>query len=435
MNAASTSSDHSDPAAGDWDSVGIVLAALVFMFPSLVATTGGGGSYVYALLLAAGLVWGRGWRELDRGEALLLLSLGGAFLAMALSLVNTADIGLGLARMERYARIASIALIFPMFRRKGRSLHRSLGLGAILATLVMAGQAWVQVEYLGLEQAMGFYHPIVFGDLAILWGCLGVLFALTAMQGWTAWLMASVAAGAATYASVLSQARGGWLFVPVFLVVLGWMFRSHGPSNRGLRRGVAMVVLSGVVIGLWQSEPIVDRVRLAASDLRTFTEDPAAETSWGIRLNLWRNSLLLAREHPVIGSGLGDFQHEMREMVEDGRSWNPWVADYAHAHSIYFDALANAGLVGLMATVLAYLVLPFRFFGGILSTVQTSRGRFSAMGGLVTVLAFATFGLSEALWTRNPFVNTYVLCMAVFLAGLAREASSPVRLDPHDPVG
>jgi O-antigen ligase len=76
---------------------------------------------------------------------------------------------------------------------------------------------------------------------------------------------------------------------------------------------------------------------------------------------------------------------------------------------------------------MAYLVLPFWFFGGMVSTVQPSRGRFLAMGGVVTVLAFATFGFSEALWTRNPFVNTYVVCIAVFLGGLSSGTSSRSR--------
>jgi O-antigen ligase len=427
MSASFTGRDRSPTEDRAWDLVAAVLAILVFLFPVLVATTDGGGSYVYVLLLAAGLWWGRGWSELDRREWVLIVGLGAGLLAMGLGMVNSADVGFGLSRLERFGRIASIALIFLMFRRRGLALDRSLGFGAIVGTLVMAGQAWYQVEWLGQEQARGAYHPIVFGDLALLWGALGVLFALMVMRGWTGWLTAGVAAGAATYASVLSQARGGWLFVPLFLVVLVWMVRSAGPSTRWQVRGIAAVVLSGVLIGLWQSEPIVERVQLAGHDLRTFSEDPAAQTSWGIRLNLWRNSLLLAREHPLVGAGLGDFPRHMREMVEDGRSWNPWVADYTHAHSIYFDALATAGILGLAGTVMAYLVLPFWFFGGMVSTVQPSRGRFLAMGGVVTVLAFATFGFSEALWTRNPFVNTYVVCIAVFLGGLSSGTSSRSR--------
>jgi O-antigen ligase len=411
------------PEARGWDLVAIVLAALVFLFPILAATTSGGGSYVYVLLLAAGLWWGWGWREMDRRESALAVGLGVAFLAMALGLIHTDDVGSGLSRMERFGRIASIVLIFLALRRRGLGLDRALGAGAVAATLVMAGQAWYQVERAGGEHASGAYHPIVFGDLALLWGALGVLFALVVIRGWTGWLTAGAAAGAATYASVLSQARGGWLFVPVFLVVLGWMARSFDPSGRWRLRGITAVVLSGAVIGVWQAEPIVERVRLGAHDLRTFAEEPDAETSWGIRLNLWRNSLLLAREHPLVGAGLGDFQAHMREMVQDGRSWNPWVADFAHAHSIYFDALATAGILGLTATVVAYLVLPFWFFGGMVSAVQPARETFLALGGVVTVLAFATFGLSEALWTRNPFVNTYVVCMAVFLGGLSGEAA------------
>jgi O-antigen ligase len=412
------------PAGGDRSASRIALSVLVFLFPVVVATTNGGGSYVYVLLLAAGLVRGWDWRGLERRDIVLLAGLGAALCAMALGLFNTVDVRLGLARLERYVRIASIAPIYLLFRRGGFPLHRPLGAGAILATVVMAGQAWYQVRHLGQDRAAGAYHHLVFGDLAVLWGCLGVLFALIVLRGRASWLAAAATAAAAAYASTLSLARGAWLFAPVFLAVLVWMLRSHGPAGRALRRGIAAVVVSGVAVGLWQREPIVDRVRLAASELREVGEDPAAETSLGIRVHLWRASLLLAREHPVVGAGLGDFQHHVREMVRDGRSPSPWVAHYAHAHSIYLDALANAGLVGLLGTVIGYLMLPLWTFAGAASTARSAGGRYCAMGGIVTVLAFATFGLSEALWTRNPFVNTYVVCIAVFLAGLSWDTSN-----------
>ena len=51
------------------------------------------------------------------------------------------------------------------------------------------------------------------------------------------------------------------------------------------------------------------------------------------------------------GTGLDDFHTAAHRMAEDHVSWRPGVANYGHAHSIYFDPRANGGLLlGLFAT-------------------------------------------------------------------------------------
>lgn len=398
--------------------VGAALAVLVFVFPSVAVTTNGGGSYIYVLLLGGGLVWGRGWRTLESRERLLLTGFLAVFLVMTLGLVNTEDVSTGVKRLERFARIASVAPVYLLVRRVDRPLHRALGAGAVLGSFAMAAQAWYQVERLGEDRAIGAYHHILFGDLALLWGCLAILFLFFRIRGWTGLLAASGAVAAATYAALLAEARGPWLFAPVFLATVSWAYGREWLADRRLRRGTAAVALSAALIVAWQGESLGRRVELAVADLRSYAEDPGAENSWAIRINLWRNTLLLVREDPLLGEGPGDFQHRMRDMVADGRSHNRAVVDYSSAHSIYFDALANAGILGLVAMFAAYLVVPFWIFAGAARSLRAPEGRFSAVAGMTTVLAFATFGLSEALWTRNPFVNTYVVCVVVLLAGL-----------------
>lgn len=393
-------------------------AALVFIFPVVVATTNGGGSYVYTLLVLPALYYGRHWQNLSLWERRILLGFVVALIAMSLSFINSEDIRQGLKYLERYLRFVLMIPVYLMMRRYSLALGRELGVGAIVACVVMAVQGGYQVSWVGHEFASGYYHKIVFGDLAVLWGALAVIFALTMARGGLGIGIAAISASAALYASVLSQTRGSWLFVPVFILTLLWMYRKELLANRQMVLAGFVVMLALMSFGIWKSDRFVQGVERGAEDLRIFMQDPSAGTSWGIRLNLWRNTLLIVEGNPLLGTGLGDFHQDMRAMAADGRSWSTAVEDFGHAHSIYFDALANAGLVGLAATVVTYLLLPFMAFVRGLRRAVTSEQRFYAMGGLVTVLAFATFGLSEALWARNPFVNTYIICIVVFLAGV-----------------
>lgn len=396
-----------------------VLSVLVFLFPPLVATTDGGGSYIGAILLLLSFVYGRGWRSLAKDEKRIMLWFSAGLLAMILSMVNTQHAHLyeGFKYLARYLRLALIVPIYLMVRRFGFRFGKEFAFGAVAATVVMALQAWYQVGWEHEPLASGYYHKIVFGDLAVFWGAVAVVFALIMMRGWQRGMVVAVATMASLYASVLSVTRGSWLFVLLFLIVLAVISIRKVRFNRRSLAAMAMgvVVVCGIVS--WQWGRLDGGVMLGVDDLKTFMTDPGAPTSWGIRLNLWRNTLLLAKEHPLLGVGLGDFHAEMRRMAADGESWSKAVADYGHAHSIYFDPLANGGLIALAATFTGYLLLPFLMFRRLLVEAESAEGRFYALGGVLTVMAFATFGLSEALWHRNPFVNSYVVSIIVFLSG------------------
>lgn len=396
-----------------------LLSILIFLFPPLVATTDGGGSYIGALLLLLSFIYGRRWNALSHIEKRVLLGFCAGLMAMTLSLVNTEHAHLyeGVKYLDRYLRLALIVPVYLMFRRLDSAFGRPLASGAVVAALVMAAQAWYQVGWLHEDVASGFYHKIVFGDLAVFWGSVAVVYGLTLLQG--RWRLATItiATLGSLYASVLSETRSAWLFVLVFLIML-LIFSAQ--YIRFDRRTLAVVVLGGAVIaaGLaWKWTWLERGISNGADDLTTFMSNPSAPSSWGTRLNLWRNTLLLVKEHPLLGVGLGDFHAEMRRMAADGESWSKDVAKYGHAHSIYFDPLANGGLVALVATFVGYLLMPFLMFRRFLAAAQSPEERFYALGGLLTVLAFATFGLSEALWHRNPFVNTYVVCIVVFMSG------------------
>lgn len=391
----------------------LLVKILVFLFPVLVATAGA-GSYILFLLVLPALFYGRGWSSLHGWERRLLWGYAIAFLVISLSLINAEELREGLKALDRYFRIALIIPLYLMFRRMGWSMGRELALGAMVAGFVMLGQAIYQVEWLLLPSAIGHYHKIIFGDLAVLWAAVVALFAMIAVKHPFARLLFAVSVVAAIYASLLSQARGGWLFIPPFIVVLLWL----QCGRLRLRRGWVIMALLIVAVGAMQVEQVNRGVMQGIDDLQLYAANPAAGSSWGDRLNLWRNSLLLLQDHPLLGTGLGDFQVDMERLVKDGIARNRRIVAFTHAHSIYFDTLAKGGILGFLATVTAYLILPFLAFWRGLRGVDEPWQRFYALGGVMFIAAFATFGLSEGLWTRNAFVNTYVICLVVFMAGM-----------------
>jgi O-antigen ligase len=394
-----------------------LVRALVFLFPITVATVGW-GSAIFMLLLLPALYYGRGWSSLGLWERRLLIGYLVAFAVMSLSLVNAEELREGMKALERYLRFVLIIPIYLMFRRFGFSMGREVAAGALLGCLAMGAQAYYQVKIIGYPVAEGYYHKIVFGDLAVWWAAVTALLAVSVVRGGLWRLALLLAIGAALYASALSQTRGAWLFVPFIPVILLWAhWKRMGIKRNWLIVAVAVSMIAVIGVGM-QSESLKQGVQRGINELEAFQKNPGERTSWGLRLNMWRNTLLILKEHPIIGTGAGDFQADMKHMVEDGRSWNPYVVKYGHAHSIYFDTLAKGGILGFVATVTAFLLMPLIAFIRGLRSAERSWERFYAIGGVMLVAAYATFGISEGLWSRNPFVNTYVVSLLVFLAGM-----------------
>jgi O-antigen ligase len=403
-----------------------LLPLAVFAFPITVASVENAGSGIALLLLIAGLFFGRQWNALDDNEKPVLIGFVVLLLVMALSLVNSSDLDTGVARLERFVRIAALMPVYLMLRRFGIFTGRAFVYGGAVAGPVLAFQAWYQVDVLHKGFADGAYHKIVFGDMAMLAAVLALLGACCVANSRLKQFAFVTGAAAAIYASVLSGTRGAWILLPLLGAFVLWLYRRQ-LTRRAWAGVAAMVLLFGFAAA--NTDTVRSGLESGAADLRTFMTAPAAETSWGIRLNLWRNSLFILKDSPLLGTGLGDFQHDMVAMTKDGRSLNPYVAGFSHAHSIYFHALATSGLLGFAALVIALFYLPFRYFHRHWSPAADPMVRFYSLGGMISLASFAVFGFSEGWLARNPFVVAYVMCMLVFMGGLANTLAKTARQD------
>ena len=223
---------------------------LIFVFPITVATVGW-GSVIFLLLLFPALYYGRGWSTLHVWERRLLFGYVAVFAAMSLSMVNAEEFREGVKALDRYLRFLLILPLYLMFRRYRFSMGREFALGALMACVLMMTQALYQVEWQGHANATGYYHKIVFGDLAVWWAAVAALFALTLTKDWLARVGSVVLIGMALYASLLSQTRGAWLFVPVIPAILLWaQWRRLQVTHNGLIVSALVVIASKVALNV-----------------------------------------------------------------------------------------------------------------------------------------------------------------------------------------
>ena len=136
-----------------------------------------------------------------------------------------------------------------------------------------------------------------------------------------------------TLALALSFSRGALLLgIPAALVVMGW-------QAGGRHRWAALAL---VLVGALALMPLLRVPRFASMlDLR--------QGSTFFRLELWRSSLMLIREHPWFGIGPGNFLDAYRTRYVLPSAWQEFNLE--HPHNVYLDHWTRLGLVGLLAGV------------------------------------------------------------------------------------
>lgn len=411
-----------------------LVVLLAVLFPLLSVSVPSGGSALYTLLLFPALIYA--WPQskfLSVDERWWLLAYVALFVLAALSLLYVTDLELGVEKLERYMRLATLGLVYLFLRRMNVEIGRFFLAGVVAAAFSLAVQALYQTQFLHEAVAIGLYHKIVFGDMAVLVFTIIVAAVLTVAGRPLHFFLLGFAMVAALYASLMSATRGAWLLLPLVALVLVWLYRSK-IGRRGWITIVTSFCLLIAVLAIWQPKTIIKPMATGIHEVERYLNDPNKPGSWGARLEMWGNSIKIWREHPWLGTGLGDFSHDSQALVEEGLSENLQVAEmFGHAHSIYFDALASLGALGLLLLVVALFVLPWRHFYRYWREAAEPWQRFYALSGLLTVVAFAEFGLTEGWTSRNPFVNPYIIYIAVFASSLAVTAGKGRNNRPLSP--
>lgn len=176
------------------------------------------------------------------------------------------------------------------------------------------------------------------------------------------------------FAIVLAEVRTALLaffaIVPILI-----FYRRSGRRKVCVLFGLLLIAfISGFIISGRMQEGILDLTRYGAGN---------SNSSWGIRLELWKLSLNAFAEHPFFGWGSQPFNL----IVASGfhfpvKSFHP-----QHFHSDYFNMLVGGGLVGIGSWLLS--------IGLLFKTAFCDPIRISVL------FASLAMGLSERFWFSN----------------------------------
>lgn len=390
--------------------VGICIFFVAFMGTSVyhVAST------AFAVLLIASFFiikdWGDTWKKLNKNEKWLLVGFGVYALSGVVAFINVQDVREYIKDLERYVRFLAAVPIYLYIKKYKINVVKYLYAGAIASGPFLFFIAMRSYMANPEVPAQGQYHHIIFGAVAML--NVGVMLAmlLTLKLSGCLRFFILVALICGFVAAVLSQSRGVWLALPVYIIIaLYYSIQSSKVSLGAVL--LILVMIFGAIIGSPVGKMIDNRVSVAVKEVSAFYDAGNYVSSVGTRIAMWSIAMDELKKHPFVGSGPGDFDDTIRELQKKGQYKGMDV--HISIHSIYFQSLFNAGTIGFLALIFGIIYVPLKTMlapGGQAKDVSLS--------GIITILLFAIIGLSMSWTIRSPIIAVYILFLLTIVSGI-----------------
>jgi O-antigen ligase len=395
----------------DW-MAGLV-ALLLLVYPALMLMVRGGMNGVFILALAVALI---AWPFAGREE--------GLYTRRDVRRYVWAMFGLTLATFisesywqeysgRSYDAIARYWLAIPIFLwisgMRPHVLHvlqLAFPIGAITGFLLIENQGGGRYGISTLDQ-------IHFGDIELMLGVLS-LFCINWFGRDHAVLRVLKVAGffAGIAASFASGSRGGWLALPVFIMIFLYFYRYR--ISIKMIAGAATLVAASLAVLFFFSATINQRLHDLKDDIRHF-QAGNLDTSLGVRWQLYGAALEIFSAHPIVGVTPTGFARAMQPMMEAGKL----TAEAARlgkgeVHNDVLSKTAGMGLFGLAAILALYLV-PLQMFWKATQSV-VSPVRRTGILGVAFVSGACIFGLTAEFLNLTMAAAFYAFTVAVLLA-------------------
>ncbi|MEZ4531156.1 MAG: O-antigen ligase family protein [Thermomicrobiales bacterium] len=335
--------------------------------------------------------------------------------ALVLSVWNARDGGIWIGETYRWLATGIISCFaFNTYRRGGSPLPFLVGsLLGVLGSVVLA--LWQVIYAVGPEsyQVRGFlraYGPFTHpNQLAIYLELTVPLFlALLLGPGGDAirdgrWYLSPrlrplwmVGVFAGLLGSVLSQSRGGLAGMAAGFAIVGAMLIPH------LRISIVRLAPLGLIVAL---ALLTISIGIVSAGVKTFANEETLVTPANFavqeRLSHWTAAVEMAKAHPFVGVGAGNYDLNYRDFTQEWR----FRIGRGHAHNTYLHFLAQSGVVGLTA----YIAM---LMGVSLIIVRSIR---IMPGGSRLALLIGAAGVTAATGAHAVFEYVHVLSLNIQL--------------------
>ena len=275
------------------------------------------------------------------------------------------------------------------------------GFIALYFTLELNRRAFLDLGYMVIQS----------GDIAMSLGIFSTIISIYYFQ-LNKRLTAFLSVGGALLgimASLLSGARGGWVFS--FLILIAILFINRNLISQKLQ----LLSAATLFIILAAAYPLAEkRVSSAISEVEHYIVDNKSNTSTGYRFELWKSAYYSFIDKPIFGQGFdGILQSKLQQVAEEKISNN--ALRYERSHNIFFAEAATKGIIGLMV-LLMFFFAPLNLFRKNYQQAKTIEQKTINLLGLSHILLTMGYGMTQNFINHHSGMLYYVVYSCIFIA-------------------
>ena len=393
-----------------------LIALTVFSAPVTALMLPHGGTANYVVLILLGMVTGWGQiKKFTQFETLFFAGLLILFLVNIVSFTQTENISGGYSWMGKYLYLFLGLFAYAVIKDKYQFLAKYFDLFLVLNAALIGGVAAYQYYYLNIPRIYGYSHPILYADVSM--ALAGVILCRMFFSR-THWVLYP-AFVACIIAAVLTQTRGALIALPVILVTLFFLTKAY--QNKKL------LLLTFIMAGLFvasitmKESPISYRFTSTADQMKNlFSSSAQIQTAPPfLRMEFWKNSYILWKTNPVLGIGPGDYNIEMKRLVDSGKSINTSDMNYNWTpHSNIVNSLVTSGITGLIAFLMATLLWPLI----LINKFKISNDHSSCF--IVVLVSYFIFGITTTWLATHAGFSIFMILLLISMPQMSLNDSS-----------
>lgn len=339
--------------------------------------------------------------KLDKLEKIWLYSV--ILLNIVVLLSSYENASLDLSSIDSLTRFLFAIPVFFLVRRIGIDLQAIL-MGASIGAILMGIYAYYQTVILGLYSSQGIVDHNYFGQLSLLLTfisfCGFAYYQDTKQLKWL-FLLASLIG---LYAILTSGSRGVWIAIPAIAIL---MFKYNVFKVSIFKKNSILIILIVLISTAYFSNAfnVKDRVDDIINETVDYFQSSKVRGSAGLRLEMWRASLIITKNTYGLGSGVDGYAMGVESLIKQGVI-SPAIRGAHEPHNYYLKILVGQGIFGMILLFL-FLFIPIKiFFSNIKHPNKNIK--LNAILGIGIIIAYMDFMLSNT--------TLDVQLMSVFLA-------------------
>ncbi len=266
-----------------------------------------------------------------------------------------------------------------------------------------------------------YFSAVLVGFIAIVYKLLGIVTYDNRLQAFYSspnylamFLAPGVFFGIYFLIKYALQKKTWWFWFHLFSLIclLAALFLTY---SYGAWLAVFMSILITAIFTLYNKKTvfaaIVFAIVFSALIFQTNTEKFSGifseRSSWVSRLTIWKSSLLMLKENPLLGIGPGNFQSKYLEFQKYFPPYLEWAVP--EPHNIFLAFWLQSGLLGLMG----FLLLLCFVFKNIWSILKNKKDALLVAPVFMFFVYIVLHGLIDTPFWKNDFAFVFWVCIAI----------------------